>query len=73
MYSKNISQGIINSTITKNSEKSIQSQYKSNLLTLQSDYLSKLNSIQLKKDVVEKERANALANFDISYANKLNK
>ena len=73
LHAKNVKQGIIDSSITQNAEKQVYRQYNNDMSELQSDYITKLNAIQLKKDVVEQERANALANFDISYANKLNK
>lgn len=70
---KSISQGIKNSSINAQLKDGLQRQYDVSAATTQGEYLSKLNSLQLQKNVVEQQRDNALANFDIAYANKLNK
>ena len=73
LYAKNIAQGIMHSSITDNEVDDITRHHISDMAQKQGEYLAKLNSLQLQKDVVQQERANALADFDISYANKLNK
>ncbi len=72
LYAKNIKQGILNSTITQNTSKSLQDSKNSKLFNLENDYLAKLNSLELKKNLIEQQKNTALSNFDISYANKLN-
>ncbi|MBQ7603068.1 MAG: hypothetical protein IJU58_02895 [Clostridia bacterium] len=70
---KSILHGIKNSSINAQLKDNLQRQYDAGVATSQQEYLSKLNSLQLQKNVIEQQRDNALANFDIAYANKLNK
>ena len=72
LYAKNIKQGILNSTITKNTQQQIQDAKDAQMGNLQNEYTAKLDSIKLKKNLIEQQKNVALSNFDIAYASKLN-
>ena len=72
LYAKNIKQGILNSTITKNTQQQIQDAKDAKMGNLQNEYTAKLDSIKLKKNLIEQQKNVALSNFDIAYASKLN-
>lgn len=73
LQSKSINQGIENSSIVDNQKATIAKQRIADLTSAKQQYLSKLDAINLKKDIYEQQKELALAKFDIAYANKLNK
>ncbi len=73
LQAKSINQGIENSSIVDNQKATIAKQRIADLTSAKQQYLSKLDAINLKKDIYEQQKELALAKFDIAYANKLNK
>ena len=56
LYAKNIKQGILNSTITKNTQQQIQDAKDAQMGNLQNEYTAKLDSIKLKKNLIEQQK-----------------
>lgn len=66
-----ISQGLERSSIAKNTEQAIKSQFDSDLLSVINEKQADISELELKRSMIKNDMEAALEKFDIAYAAKL--